>query len=131
MQTVAEAMLTRPTLHGSSATVGELRAFFRDDHVHMALLVDGARLVAAVERADLARELTDAMPARRVARLAGRAVSADALLADVLESMRSHGRRRVAVTGADGALLGLLCLKATGLGFCSDGDVAERKRSSL
>ena len=120
-------MVARPTLHGRSATVGELRAFFLDDHVHIALLVDDAKLVAAVERADLASELGDATPARRVGRLNGRVVPADALLADVLDAMRSSGRRRFAVTGADGELLGLLCLKATGLGFCSDGDVAGRK----
>ena len=33
------------------------------------------------------------------------------------------GRRRAAVTGADGLLLGLLCLKASRAGFCSDQDI--------
>ena len=36
------------------------------------------------------------------------------------------GRRRAAVTGADGRLLGLLCLKVSRTGFCSDQDVRAR-----
>jgi hypothetical protein len=31
------------------------------------------------------------------------------------------------VTSADGELLGLLCLKTSGQGFCSDDDVAARR----
>jgi hypothetical protein len=41
--------------------------------------------------------------------------------------MRASGRRRLAVTSDDGTLVGLLCLKASGNGFCSDGDVASRR----
>ena len=32
----------------------------------------------------------------------------------------------LAVTNTEGRLLGLLCLKASGLGFCSDADVTSR-----
>ena len=54
-RTVAEAMLTAPARHSRSATVGELRDFFRDDHVHAALIVSPAGyLEAVVERADIA-----------------------------------------------------------------------------
>ena len=42
MRTVAEAMLTTPVRHPLSATVGEIRDFFRDDHVHAALIVSPA-----------------------------------------------------------------------------------------
>jgi CBS-domain-containing membrane protein len=56
---VADAMLARPTVHGPSATVGELRAFFADDHVHAALLVDDGRLVGVVDRTDLASTTDD------------------------------------------------------------------------
>jgi hypothetical protein len=45
--------------------------------------------------------------------------------------MRRAGRRRLAVTSEDGRLLGLLCLKASGRGFCSDEDVAARGQRSL
>ena len=37
-----------------------------------------------------------------------------------------RGRRRVAVINNDGRLLGLLCLKASQAGFCSDQDVRAR-----
>ena len=40
--------------------------------------------------------------------------------------MTTTGRRRAAVTSADGRLLGLLCLKASRAGFCSDQDVHAR-----
>jgi hypothetical protein len=40
--------------------------------------------------------------------------------------MTTTGQRRTAVISADGRLLGLLCLKARGTGFCSDGDVRAR-----
>jgi hypothetical protein len=44
--------------------------------------------------------------------------------------MRQQGRRRLAVVDADGALLGLLCLKASGDGFCSDDGIASRRLAS-
>jgi hypothetical protein len=40
--------------------------------------------------------------------------------------MIATGRRRAAVTSADGRLLGLLCLKASQTGFCSEQDVRAR-----
>lgn len=51
---------------------------------------------------------------------------AGASVADVRQKMIATGRRRVAVTSADGRLLGLLCLKASRAGFCSDADVRAR-----
>jgi len=43
--------------------------------------------------------------------------------------MQRTGRRRLAVVDGEGRLVGLLCLKASGSGFCSNEDVASRKRS--
>jgi hypothetical protein len=54
---------------------------------------------------------------------AGRTVPAGASLAEVHRAMTIAGRRRAAVTSADGRLLGLLCVKASRAGFCSDQDV--------
>jgi CBS-domain-containing membrane protein len=124
---VANVTVTCPMLHEGDATVGELRAFFRDDHVHMALLVDNGRLVGAVERADL-RELPDELPARLAGSLEGRVVSPDTPAHSALLAMREAGRRRLAAVDPDGRLLGLLCLKAAGNGFCSDGGIANRRR---
>ena len=44
------------------------------------------------------------------------------------EAARREGHRVViAVVDAGGTLLGLLCLKASGTGFCSTADVRERR----
>lgn len=120
-------MLTTPARHPLSATVREIRDFFRDDHVHAALIVSPAGYLAAVvERDDIAGyQALDAVAAP-LGRLAGRTVSAQASLAEVRRVLIATGRRRAAVTSADGRLLGLLCLKASRAGFCSDQDVRAR-----
>jgi CBS domain-containing protein len=120
-------MVTRPAAHTPATTVGELRAFFDDGHVHVALLVDEGELIGTVERSDLARELDDRAPARSIAHLDGRTIAPDADLGAARTAMREGGRRRLAVTTGDARLLGLLCLKETGLGFCSDSDVESRR----
>jgi CBS domain-containing protein len=105
-----------------------LRAFFGDDHVHMALLVDDGRLVGTVERADLVPELPDELPAWAVASLEDRLTAAGAPLADAFQAMKRASRRRLALVDEDGNLAGLLCLKSSGDGFCSNEDVAGRRR---
>ena len=126
---VADALLTNPAVHGRSATVGDLRRFFADDHVHVALVVECGLLLAVVERQDLDDNHRDDLPATGVGSLAGRTIAPDARLSVVLESMRLTGRRRLAVTDDEGRLLGLLCRKANGRGFCSEENVASRRRS--
>jgi len=120
-------MLTAPVRHSPSATVREIRDFFRDDHVHAALIVSPAGyLEAVVERDDVAGAKAPGAAAAPLGRLAGRTVTAGASLAEVRRAMAVTGRRRVAVTSTDGRLLGLLCLKASRTGFCSDQDVRAR-----
>jgi hypothetical protein len=46
-RSAAEVMLTTPARHPLSATVGEIRDFFRDDHVHAALIVSPAGYLEA------------------------------------------------------------------------------------
>jgi CBS domain-containing protein len=119
-------MVTSPTVHDASTTAARLRAFFDDEHVHAALLVDAGELVGVVERADLGSDLRDDAQAWTIARLDGRTIPPTATVQGAVESMKRTGRRRLAVVGEDGALLGLLCLKASGRGFCSDTDVRNR-----
>lgn len=127
LRTAAEVMLTTPARHPLSATVGEIRDFFRDDHVHAALIISPAGyLKAVVERDDIAECQALDSAAAPLGRLAGRTVPAGASLAEVRRAMTATGRRRAAVTSADGRLLGLLCLKASRAGFCSDQDVRAR-----
>src|SRR5262245_36672064 len=90
---VADAVLTTPYLHGLRTTVGEVRAFFRDDHVHMALVVDSGKLVAAVERPDLESALPHNTPAWIVGSLRGRTIRPDAELSSTHEWMSESGRR--------------------------------------
>jgi hypothetical protein len=127
VRTAAEAMLATPARHPLSATVGEIRDFFRDDHVHAALIVSpGGYLEAVVERDDIAGCQALDAAAAPLGLLAGRTVPAGASLADVRRAMIATGRRRAAVTSGDGRLLGLLCLKASRAGFCSEQDVRAR-----
>ena len=127
LRAAGEAMLTTPARHPLSATVREIRDFFRDDHVHAALIVSSAGyLEAVVERDDIAECQALDAAAASLGRLAGRTVPAGASLAEVRQAMTATGRRRAAVTSADGRLLGLLCLKASRAGFCSDQDVRAR-----
>jgi CBS domain-containing protein len=128
-RTAAEVMLTTPVRHPLSATVGEIRDFFRDDHVHAALIVSPAGyLEAVVERDDLTGCQAVDAAAAPLGRLAGRTVPAGTSVAEVSRAMTETGRRRAAVTSADGRLMGLLCLKASRAGFCSDQDVRARAR---
>lgn len=130
MTTVAEAMLRFPKLCDANTTAGELRELFDDDHVHAALIVDVGRLLAVVDRADLVGA-PDAQPARELGRLEGRTVSPDAELEPIRQAMVSANIRRFAVIDQDAKLLGMLCLKRTGDGFCSDAGVAARAAERL
>ena len=125
-RTVGEAMVRAPKVLDPSATVADLHAFFLDDHVHAALVVDGAgRLLSVVRPTDLDGR-TPSQTAVEVGRLSGRVVSPDVDLVEAWDLMLRRGQRRLAVADARGRLLGLLCLKRSGRGFCSDAGVAAR-----
>lgn len=123
--TVAEAMLVDPTLAGVDITVREMRAFLADGHVHCGLIVDGGRLAAVVVRADLEGAPGEAL-AMRYGTCEARTVLASNRAEEVRARMVAGGIRRLAVVDEDQRLLGLLCLKSTGRGFCSPADVAAR-----
>lgn len=125
---VGDAMIRAPKTLPPTATVGEVRRFFEDDHVHAALVVDGGRLLAVIERADLAGPIPAERPAAGIGHLEGRTVEPDAALLPVWDRMRDEGRRRLAVVDGRNMCLGLLCLKRSGRGFCSDTDVEDRRR---
>lgn len=124
---VADVMVSSPKTHGPGSRLEEIRAFFHDDHVHMALIValDG-RLITTIERSDLAAAMPGCTPARELGTLAGRTAGpADALDAATAALLRER-RRRLAVVDGSGLLLGLLCLKKDETGYCADEDIRER-----
>lgn len=128
--TVADAMLTMPKLLGPETSVGQARSAFGDDHVHALLIVaDGGTLLSVVYRSDLDRLIPDGESAAAVGSLHGRTTLPDADLAEVFASMMRSGQRRLAVVDRPGSRIrGLLCLKRSHRGFCSDADVCSRGR---
>lgn len=126
---VSDAMIRDPKVLGPAATIAQVREFFRDDHVHAALLVDHFRLLAVVEPSDLIDSPPASSPAVTIGCLRGRVTRPDADLVTTWEVMTALGRRRLAVVDSRGNFLGLLCLKRSGLGFCSDADVRARAES--
>lgn len=123
---VRDVMATRPKVLAASASVHDARSVLADDHVHMVLLTRGATLLGTLVRADLPPSAPGDGPALSWSTLAGRTASPDAPAAPVRELLVRTGLRRLAVTDADGTLLGLLCLKSSGAGFCSDDDIQSR-----
>jgi CBS domain-containing protein len=124
-QTVADAMLTDVKVHSARTTVREIRVLFDDEHVHAAVIVEDSQLLAVVDRADLETADDDAL-ARHLGGRRRRVIAPDADLALARRLMLACGRRRLAVVDRDGRLLGLLCLKRSRSGFCSNRDVRAR-----
>jgi CBS domain-containing protein len=123
-------MLRHPTVHPAGLTVGEARSVFAASaKTRVLLLVADGRLVSTVVREDLAAAADPASAVADAGTLTGRCVAADALLEDTFRAMVREGRRRLAVVGPDGTLLGLLCLKQSQSGFCTDEGVAAMRRS--
>jgi CBS domain-containing protein len=121
-------MIRFPKTCPPTTTVDEARAMLLDDHVHALLVVENGQLLAVVERADLTFAPDDAR-ARYAGRLVGRTVGPHADLASTWQRMRSERQRRLAVVDDADHLLGLLCLKRSGQGFCTDAGVLERARA--
>ena len=126
---VSSAVVSQPKTLPGTASIGSVRTLLSNDHVHMALLVDDGRLVTAIERDDLPTDVPDDVPAREYGTITGRTIRPQELVGVALRLMQESGRRRMVVVHRDGTLGGLLCLKRSGNGFCTDGDVLDRKRA--
>lgn len=125
-RTVGQVMLRSPRRSDPATTVAQARVFFADDHVHALLVVDGDRLLSVVERSDLADPgpSDGFLPVRAFGRTSGRVVG-PALPLDEAMVLLGSERRRLAVVD-EGRLVGLLCLKRSRTGFCTDDDVRAR-----
>ena len=124
---VADVMVRFPKTHAPGSGLDEIRAFFEDDHVHMALIVamDG-RLVTTIERPDLAAVIPGSPRARELGTLTGRTAGRADPLDAATAALRRGRRRRLAIVDESGYLLGLLCLKKDGTSYCSDEGIRER-----
>lgn len=122
--TVGAAMHTFPKTCGPATTVARAHASFANPKVHALLVVDGDVLLAVVERADL-DGASPGDPAAPTGTLRDRIVSPATDLRDAHDAMISAGRRRLAVVDG-GRLVGLLCLKRSRRGFCSDDGIRAR-----
>lgn len=126
--TVADAMVRRPKTFPLDATVGEALAAFENSHVHMLLLTHDHTLNGTIVRRDLTPAPSGNAPLLELAHLAGRTASPRAPLTPVRERMIEQGLRRLAVIDPHRTLLGLLCLKRTLTGFCTDDGIDSRER---
>lgn len=125
-------MLRSPIVLAASEPLAEVRRVFASSHVHMVLLTDsgriGERLLGTLVRDDVPPSGTgSAGTALDHAQLEGRTVHSDLGAEDARRAMQAAGDRRLAVVDDDGRLLGLLCLKRSGDGFCTDAGVASRR----
>ena len=128
--TVGDAMLRHPTVHPADLTVSEARAAFAASaKLRVLLLVRDGLLVSMVAREDLSDAEEASAPVADVGTLDGACVAAEAPLDATFDAMVRSGRRRIAVVEPDGTLLGLLCLKQSRSGFCTDEGVAAMRRS--
>jgi CBS domain-containing protein len=124
-----EVMLRHPKTMSPRASVEEVRAALANDHVHMVLLTEGGSLVGTLVGTDLPPQAPAAVPALSWSRLLDRTVPPDAPADTVQALLVERGLRRMAVVDHEGTLLGLMCLKRSRTGFCSDDDVASRAES--
>lgn len=122
-------MVRFPKTLGAGSTLEEIQAFFEDDHVHMALIVAAdERLVTTIERSDLAA-VSCSTPACDLGTLAGRTVRPTEPLDAVTATLLRDRRHRLAVVDGSSRLLGLLCLKKDGTGYCSDEGIRRRTQA--
>jgi CBS-domain-containing membrane protein len=124
---VADVMVTCPKTLGPLSRVDDLRALFSDDHLHMALVVDlDGRLITTIERPDIPETASNSAAVTEFGTLVGRTVQASYPLEAATTVMIFEARRRLAVVDDSGRLLGLLCLKRDGSGYCSDEGIRAR-----
>ena len=126
---VEDEMLRRPKSWPTSLTVGDAREVLGDDHLHAILVVDGAVLRGVIVEGDVPDDVEDDQHALVHARLDGRTVRVGATLDEARELLEQSRSRRLAVVDDAGLLVGLLCLKRHGRGFCSDAGVEARRAS--
>lgn len=122
-----DVMVTIAKTLPEGALVKAARAQLDDDHVHMVLVVDAVgRLLTTIERSDLPNARADEGRAASIGELNGRATHPLTPLTAIMRELDRSGRRRLAVVDNRGRLLGLVCRKRNGTGFCTNQGVRAR-----
>lgn len=101
--------------------MAELRRFFENPHVMMALIVDGrGGLVGAIERADVTGSaIPEEAPIEGLLRREVDAIDVRAPVAEVWKHADLTRTGRLVVLEPDGkTLAGLVCVRPQGAGFC-------------
>jgi len=129
-QTVVDVVVRLPKTLSPYTTVAEARrALDEDDHIHMLLITRAGRLLGTLVRDDLPASADGASIALDYAVIRGRTIAPGTSAEQARLQLSSRGERRRAVVDHEGRLLGLLCLKRSHTGFCSDDDVQSRAGS--
>ena len=130
---VRDVMLRNPKVMNALVSIEEARAVLTNYHVHMVLLTEGSTLVGTLVRTDLPQANDGSgqgsCPAMAWSTLRDRTTAPGACADGVQGLLIERGLRRLAVVNDDHTLLGLMCLKRSRTGFCSDEDVASRAPS--
>lgn len=127
--TAIDVMIVGPKVLSADAKVRDVRRLFEDDHVVMVLLAERGFLLGALLREDLPDTVAASAPALPLSATSGRTVLPTEPIAVVLRRLQEADARRLAVVDGAGHLLGLICLKRSRSGFCSDAGVAARSHA--
>ena len=93
----------------------------------MALVVDAEQcLITTIERSEIPMTVSGGTRASTCGTLAGRTIKPDSLLSEATSVLKTKGQRRLAVADHRNRLVGLLCVKRNGSGYCSDEGVQAR-----
>jgi len=127
---VRDVMLTVPKTHGLDLTLHQAHQAFANPHVHMLLLTSpNGVLQGTLVRSDLGSfdgQTAPEAPAVGSAWLGGRTIDPTVHVVTAASRMREQQTRRLAVIDCHRRVVGLLCLKRTHDGFCSDANIQAR-----
>jgi len=127
---VRDVMLTVPKTHDLDLTLHQAHQAFANPHVHMLLLTSpNGVLQGTLVRSDLThldvQETPDALAVGH-ARLGGRTITPGVHAVTATSTMLDQQTRRLVVIDNHHRVVGLLCLKRTLDGFCSDANIRAR-----
>jgi tRNA-Thr(GGU) m(6)t(6)A37 methyltransferase TsaA len=123
---VCDVMNADPKTLPPDTTVGDVRRFFENHSVLLALLVHDDACTGAINRTDIPADARDDDAAALFAQIP-RTIQADASLAEAHRRLGQTADRRLVVVDHRNRLRGLLCHNHAGNGFCNDKSSCRRR----